>query len=128
MSTVFSSTRHQSRLCVGNGKDFCNILHADILCVIASVHDLTGNLFGGSTDTQSMLTSLNVAKCSLTDDIITSLANNVPGSLPNLSELDLTGNTAITALALGTLSTLLNAGKQIKMKSCILSYNYVSHH
>ncbi|XP_038058447.1 uncharacterized protein LOC119729776 [Patiria miniata] len=58
---------------------------------------------------RSNLTSLGVANCSLSDDIIAALANQLPGSLPNLSELDLTGNGAVTADALPFLMSLIGA-------------------
>ncbi|XP_022106498.1 uncharacterized protein LOC110987760 [Acanthaster planci] len=62
--------------------------------------------------TRSQLTLLSMANCSLSDDIIKTLANQLPGSLPNLSELDLTGNPAVTAEALPVFITLTGGKDQ----------------
>ncbi len=37
------------------------------------------------------------------------------------------GVLGVFGVALGTLSTLLTVGKHIKMVSCYLNYNYVTH-
>ena len=65
----------------------------------------------------SKLKTLHLANCSLTNDIIKTIANQLPACLPHLQDLSLSGNTEMTADSLQAITQLVS---QSEGKFCCL--------